>query len=223
MENVMKFQDLTQLLEQDESIFIPRRVEDRQIRRIRRINQYIQDYIKRGSKGDLDVSHTPITSLPSNLKYVGGNLHASGSLLQSLPDGLHVEGHLILSFTPLKQLPKGLVVGKNINLYDTQITHYPDNIIVGGTISLGGTPLQSLPDGLTVNDSLDLYKVPMTVLPNKLVVKGDLDLFDSNITHIPNDIKVGNVVYLVGTPISRRYSEKQIMQMCPGITNIYIT
>ena len=35
------------------------------------IQRQIQDYIKGGSKGDLDLYDTPITSLPDNLK-VGG-------------------------------------------------------------------------------------------------------------------------------------------------------
>jgi len=42
----MKFQDLTQLLEQDESIFKPRRVEDRLIRHQQEYNKQIKIILK---------------------------------------------------------------------------------------------------------------------------------------------------------------------------------
>ena len=72
----MKFNDLIQLLEQDESIFQPRKMEDRKTRYIQQIYRKIQDYIKNGSEGDLNLSRIPIQTLPDGLK-VGGNLYLS--------------------------------------------------------------------------------------------------------------------------------------------------
>lgn len=55
------------LIKEDRNIFIPRRMEDREERYRDIILRKIQNYIKNGSKGDLDLSYTPITSLPNNL------------------------------------------------------------------------------------------------------------------------------------------------------------
>lgn len=53
--------------------------EDRKKNFLIATQQKIQQYIKGGSKGDLDLSNTPITSLPDNL-IVGGNLDLRGAL-----------------------------------------------------------------------------------------------------------------------------------------------
>jgi hypothetical protein len=62
----------------------------------------IQQYIKDGSKGDLDLSNTPITSLPNNLT-IGGDLSLSNTPIESLPDNLTIEGSLYLMFTPISK------------------------------------------------------------------------------------------------------------------------
>ncbi|MCK9273454.1 hypothetical protein M0P65_08005, partial [Candidatus Gracilibacteria bacterium] len=64
----------TQLLA-EEKILIPRRTpEERRKNFIIATQRKIQQYIKNGSKGDLNLSNTPITSLPDSLKQVGGSL-----------------------------------------------------------------------------------------------------------------------------------------------------
>ena len=70
--------------------------------------------------GDLDLSYTPITSLPDNL---------------------HVEGGLYLVETPITSLPDNLSVGGNLNLIRTPITSLSDNLVVKGKIVIYGTPL----------------------------------------------------------------------------------
>ena len=45
---------------------------DRDKEYLKIIQRQIQDYIKGGSKGNLDLDSTPITSLPDNLTKVGG-------------------------------------------------------------------------------------------------------------------------------------------------------
>ena len=58
----------------EESILIPRRSpEERTKNYLIATNRKIQQYIKDGGKGHLDLNNTPITSLPPNLK-VGGYL-----------------------------------------------------------------------------------------------------------------------------------------------------
>ena len=61
------------------SIFIPRRVEDR-------LERYIKDYIRNGSKGNLNLSGLNLTKLPEILKNisVGGLFDCSNNNLTSL-------------------------------------------------------------------------------------------------------------------------------------------
>jgi hypothetical protein len=136
----MKFQDLTQLLEQDGSLFQPRRVDDRQARYDKILNQTIQDYIKNGSHGDLTYAESDIKDIPNNLKYVGGYFGLSYTQITSLPDGLTVEESLDLSNTPIKKLPKGLKVGGDLFIDYTQISSLPEDLQVEGDLTARGTP-----------------------------------------------------------------------------------
>jgi hypothetical protein len=136
----MKFNDLTKLLEQDESIFQPRKMEDRKTRYIQQIQKQIQDYINNGSKGNLNLFRTPIQTLPAGLK-VGGNLSLSRTQIKTLPAGLKVGGNLSLTNTQIKTLPDGLEVGGDLYLYDTPIQTLPDGLEVGGDLWLLKTPI----------------------------------------------------------------------------------
>ena len=82
-------------------LIVPRRLEDRPERYKRIIYKKIQDYIKNGSKGDLNLNDTPIDSLPSNLKTVDGSLYLSYTPISSLPPDLKVGGSLYLWNTPI--------------------------------------------------------------------------------------------------------------------------
>ena len=105
----------------ENKILVPRRSpEERQKNYIISIQKQIQQYIKNGSKGYLDLRDTPITSLPDNLK-VGGSLNLYNTKITSLPDNLKVGGYLDLS--------------------NTKITSLPDNLKVGGGLYLSNTPL----------------------------------------------------------------------------------
>ena len=84
------------------------------------IQKKIQQYIKDGSQGNLDLYGTTITSLPNGL-IVGGNLN--------------------LSNTKIETLPNGLKVGGNLKLKDTLITSLPDDLEVGGSLFLNDTPI----------------------------------------------------------------------------------
>lgn len=107
---------------QSNKILIPRRSkEERDKNYLNVINKQIQQYIKDGGKGDLDLHNTPITSLPNELKVVGGNLYLAYTKITSLPDGLTVGGNLYLHDTPIISLPDGLKVGGDIYLNNTEI------------------------------------------------------------------------------------------------------
>ena len=106
----------------ENKILIPRRSpEERQKNYLIAIQKKIQQYIKDGGKGNLDLSNTPITSLPDNLK-VGGNLYLENPKITSLPDNLQVGGNLNLRDTPLaKKYSKGqikqMIPGVKGNIY----------------------------------------------------------------------------------------------------------
>jgi len=122
--------------------------------------QKIQQYIKDGGKGDLDLYNTKITKLPQGLK-VGGNLYLQSTSITSLPQGLTVGGSLYLQSTPITSLPQGLTVGGNLYLSNTPITSLPQGLNVGGDLYLKNTPLSK-------NNTIEQIK---TMAPG---VKGDI-------------------------------------------------
>ena len=156
----MKFNNLYKsLLEQNESfMFTARNIGGRQKRYEQIAQQQIQDYIKNGSKGDLNLTGMPIKSLPDGLK-ISSNLKLSNSSIETLPPGLIVHGDLYLNDTNIKTLPKRLKVG------------------------------------------------------------GWLNLMGSAIETLPKDLRAG-VLYLPYTPISKKYTPKQLKQMLPKVMEI---
>jgi hypothetical protein len=88
------------LNENKTKILVPRRSpEERAKNYLIATQKQIQQYIKDGGKGDLNLGNTPITSLPDNLK-VGGYLYLENTKITSLPNNLSVGGFLNLENTP---------------------------------------------------------------------------------------------------------------------------
>ena len=126
----------------ENKILIPRRsAEERTQNHMVAIQKQIQQYIKDGSQGGLDLSGTPI---------------------RSLPQGLQVDGSLYLSGTPIESLPQGLRVGGSLYLRGTQIRSLPQGLRVRGFLDLRDTPIRSLPQGLQVDGGLDLQNTPLS-------------------------------------------------------------
>ena len=107
------------------------------------LQKKIQQYMKGGGKGDLNLYGAPITSLPSGLS-VGGYLNLANSKITSLPPGLSVGGDLDLSDTPITSLPSGLSVGGFLNLPGSEITSLPPDLKVEVGIFIYNTPLSEL-------------------------------------------------------------------------------
>jgi hypothetical protein len=133
---------LLDLLKEDNP-FVPRgSKEEREKAYNISIQTKIQEYIKNGMKGDLDLSDNSITSLPSNLTRVGGDLNLYDTSITSLPLNLNkVEGDLNLAGAPITSLPLNLTVGRDLYLFHTPITTLPPNLTVGGNLDLYSTPL----------------------------------------------------------------------------------
>jgi len=123
----------------EENILIPRRSSEEREKNYKiSIQKKIQQYIKDGSKGNLDLNDTPITSLPDNLE-VGGGLYLSGTPITSLPDNLEVRGDLNLSGTKITSLPDNLKVGGYLDLDNTPISKkYTNEEIKNIIIQQGG-------------------------------------------------------------------------------------
>ena len=148
---MIKLLDILLQENDEESILIPRRSpEERTKNYIIATNRKIQQYIKDGGKGDLDLDNTPITSLPSNLT---------------------VGGYLDLNNTPITSLPSNLTVGGYLYLYNSKITSLPSDLKVGGDLYLGNSKITSLPSDLTVGGNLYLYNTPLSKSHTKKQIK----------------------------------------------------
>ena len=107
---------------EDKDLIVPYRLEDRKERYKRIVYKRIQDYIKNGSNGRLDLWGAPIETLPSNLKTVGGVLYLNDSKILELPEGLTVGDSLFFSRTKINNIPKGLKVEGNLWLTDSSLS-----------------------------------------------------------------------------------------------------
>ena len=113
-----------QRIYENESVLVPRRSkEERQKNYKIALNKKIQEYMKNGSKGDLDLSNTPITSLPEGLT-VGEDLFFYATNITSLPEGLKVGGGLNVAYSTILSLPKGLEVGGDLYIHGTDLKKY---------------------------------------------------------------------------------------------------
>lgn len=97
--------------------------------------KWVNDYIERGNRGDLDLQR---------------------SYIERLPDNLVVNGSMDLNCcSKLKALPKGLIVKHDMDLYGCGfIEELPADAKIGGTIDLRGTRIKVLPPNLKVGGSL---------------------------------------------------------------------
>lgn len=131
---------------------------------------------------------------------------------------LNVRDNLDLSRSDVKSLPDGLKVLGNLRLSNSYIESLPNDLKVGGCLYLDNSKyIESLPDDLKINGYLYLENTNIKILPLGLEVKYDIKADNSKITIILSDIKVKGNVYLKNTPISKKYTEVQLKQMCPGI------
>jgi hypothetical protein len=107
-------------------------------------------------KGDLDLNHLNITSLPEGLK-VEGNLNLRQTIITSLPKGLKVGGFLSLAFTKITSLPEGLEVRGFLSLSHSDIESLPEGLKVGWSLILENCKnLTSLSKGLEVGWDLNI-------------------------------------------------------------------
>jgi hypothetical protein len=114
----------------NKDILIPRRTEGR-------FDKMIQQYIRNGNKGDLNLSDMNLTKFPDVLKYVnvGRDFYCSGNKLASLEGApVSVDGDFYCDgnqLTSLEGAPKS--VGGGFNCNSNQLTS-----LEGAPVSVGG-------------------------------------------------------------------------------------
>ena len=151
---------LIQALLEQEKILVPRRSKEERAKNHLVVTQKkIQQYIKDGSKGGLDLRDTPIISLPDNLEKVGGNLDLYGTQIKSLPDNLQIYGSLWLTYTPIKSLPNNLQVGRHLFLSYSAIESLPNTLKVGETLWIEKTPLAKKYSDKEIRNLLDVKEI----------------------------------------------------------------
>ena len=122
----------------------------------------------------------------------------------SIPDLkiFNYDWDLLMSFLNKRGNPKWKMMG-NLNLSNNEdVTDLNNLMSVEGYLDLGGTPIISL--------------------GNLESIGGGLDLRFSKIESLGNLKTVGGYLDLTATPISKKYTEKEIRQMVNVGGNIYI-
>jgi len=115
----------------ENKILVPRRSKEERRKNLAAIHyKQIQEYIKNGSEGDLDLRSTPLKILPPNLTRVDGNLFLTNSQITSLNNLEYVDQGLSFNDTQMISLGKLRYVGSSLYLRNTPIseTHTKEQI-----------------------------------------------------------------------------------------------
>jgi len=129
---------ITQVLK-EEKILVPRHLENRDEEHKRIFYKKIQDYIKNGSRGDLDLFKAPITKLPDNFIKVKGTLNLGVSRIKSLNNLKIIEKSLYLFDSQIQSLGNLQFVGENLYLLGTSFKSLGNLRFVGGDLYLQST------------------------------------------------------------------------------------
>jgi len=163
----------------ENKILIPRRSKEERQKNLAAVHyRQIQEYIKNGSKGNLDLEGTPLKTLPPNLTEVGGSIYLEESQITSLGDLEYVGGDLWLYYSQIISLGN--------------LTH------VGGDLYLNNTPITSLGNLKYVGSGFGLRGTPITSLGNLEYVGGNLDLNNTQISETYTEEQIRKQVKIMG-------------------------
>jgi hypothetical protein len=105
--------------------------------------------------------------------------------------------------------------------YQEIIQQYIENGSKGSLI-LNNYDQPTLPNNLTkVGGDLSLFGSKITSLPDNLIVKNKLNLNDSTLSSVPKNLKVGSILFLVNTPLNKKYTKEELEKMLPGVNSVY--
>lgn len=161
------------------------------------LNKKIEQYIKNGSKGDLDLSGSTVKKLPEELKMVGRDL--------------------ILTYSAITELPDDLKIGRDLDINNTEnIKKLSNNLKIGRDLSAAESKLESLPDDLKIKGDLFIRDTPISKLPKGLIVGGNLHAYNTQITELPEDLKTRDLI--ISKNLLKKYkSIKNLRQKLPGV------
>jgi hypothetical protein len=126
----------------ENKILVPRRSKEERAKSLASIHyKQIQEYIKNGSEGGLDLIGTPLKILPPNLIRVGGYLHLEKSQITSLNNLEYVGWSLDLNNSQVTSLGNLEYVGGSLWLEDSQITSLGNLEYIGYNLWLRDTPI----------------------------------------------------------------------------------
>ena len=145
------------------NILIPRNLDSR-IEKQKQIDyQRIQEYIKNGSKGILDLDGTPLTKLPDNLTKIGGSLTIYNSSIEDLNNLEVIKGSLYADNSKLKSLPPKLTrIEYGLSVPKCPIDNINDLGYIGGNLYMDNTNISELPEGLRVGGFLYCRNTPLS-------------------------------------------------------------
>jgi len=132
----------------------------------------------------LNVSDTNITELPSDLHFIE-ELFMTKSKIKSLPPTIRI-GDLSASFSELNSLPEGFAVG-NAEFYSCKnLKSLPQNMIVSRNLDISFCPIDSLPQGLQVGGDISLSgDTKITSLPLDLKLGGKIIISGGKLSALP--------------------------------------
>jgi hypothetical protein len=207
---MIKLKDL--LLENDD-IFIPRRIEDRQTkynnRTQKEVNAIVDDFIAKRynmaltlSPKDIDdngyeygtLQHNGEFVVPDKLKHTPSSLTLDNSNVTKLPDNLTIGNDIYSSLNvarcyKLHQLPRGLKV-KTIHAISSGVRVIPDDIECEYLNLDSAAYITELPLFKHYIETINLLSaVRFKTLPAKFTC-GTLNICDTIVEHIPDNVKI---------------------------------
>jgi hypothetical protein len=182
------------------------------------ISEYLYNMVKMESSDNLEAkNHQKDTNRKSDI-----NVEKTDDKTTTLQNLEKVDGDLDLSRSNTKSLGNLTSVGGDLDLNNSKIQSLGDLTSVDGNLDLFGTEIQSLGDLTSVGGDLFLGHGRIKSLGNLTSVGGALELQNSNIKSLGNLTSVGGDLYLMGTPLSREYSEEEIRSMVEVGGKIYL-
>jgi hypothetical protein len=145
--------------------------------------------------GDLYLTYSGVTEIPSGLKEIKGSLYMNKCNITTLPDNLKVGKDLNAVHSIIKHLPKNLKVGRDLILASTYITNITQlsNLYVGGHLNLCNTNIESIHPSLVVKKTLFLGE---TSFAEKYTL-GEMQKM------LPNVNNISLTTYLIETVLGR--------------------
>ena len=235
---MIKLKDI--LFESDEfDVLKPRRNREERDKNYQIVLQkQIQDYIKNGSKGTLNLDNVTIQSLPDNLTKVGGDLYLINSKVTKLPENIRIDGSLFLNNSLVTEMPENIFIGYGLSMDNTSISKLPNSITelkylnmngskvtelppnlktIHGDLSAEYTPLIKLPDNLYIGGRLYITGTPIQRLPDNLTVGYDIRANRTRLSELPRNLVVGRDFELVKTPLAIKYTAEQLEELLPRV------